>query len=65
MSKYGWAKGSGLGASSTGIINPLQVKVDKRRKKADADGGGWAEPGGKGTIIGGSAREKKKANSVP
>lgn len=65
MSKYGWAKGSGLGASSTGIINPLQVKVDKRRKKADADGGGWAEPGGKGTIIGGKRKGEEKSKFGP
>ncbi|KAI9900437.1 hypothetical protein N3K66_004699 [Trichothecium roseum] len=65
MSKYGWAKGSGLGASSTGIINPLQVKVDKRRKKADADGGGWAEPGGKGTIVGGKRKGEEKSKFGP
>ncbi|KAH6891360.1 hypothetical protein B0T10DRAFT_605644 [Thelonectria olida] len=58
MNKYGWTKGSGLGADETGIINPLQVQVDKRRKKADADGGGWAEPGGKGKIIGGERKEE-------
>lgn len=53
MQKYGWTAGKGLGASSEGIVNPLRVQVEKRRKKADADGGGWAEPGGKGKIIGG------------
>jgi splicing factor 45 len=58
MNKYGWTKGSGLGADETGIINPLQVQVDKRRKKADADGGGWAESGGKGKIIGGQRKEE-------
>lgn len=58
MSKYGWTKGSGLGADESGILNPLRVQVDKRRKKADADGGGWAEPGGKGKIIGGKRKEE-------
>lgn len=53
MQKYGWSAGTGLGASSSGIVNPLRVQVEKRRRKADADGGGWAEPGGKGKIIGG------------
>ncbi|KAI1344791.1 hypothetical protein F5Y15DRAFT_410487 [Xylariaceae sp. FL0016] len=52
MSKYGWAKGQGLGAEGTGIINPLRVQVEKRKKKADSDGGGWAEPGNRGKIIG-------------
>lgn len=58
MHKYGWTKGSGLGADETGIINPLQVRVEKRRKRADADGGGWAEPGGKGKIVGGQRKEE-------
>jgi splicing factor 45 len=29
MAKYGWTKGSGLGASGTGITTSLKVKVDK------------------------------------
>ncbi|ROV98822.1 hypothetical protein VPNG_08402 [Cytospora leucostoma] len=53
MSKYGWTAGSGLGAEQTGIVNPLQVKVEKRRKRPDAEGGGFAEPGGRARIIGG------------
>lgn len=57
MSKYGWTKGSALGANESGLLNPLRVQVEKRRKKADADGGGWAEPGGKGKIIGGKRKE--------
>ncbi|KAK7744590.1 hypothetical protein SLS53_003476 [Cytospora paraplurivora] len=53
MSKYGWTAGSGLGAEQTGIVNPLQVKVEKRRRRPDAEGGGFAEPGGRARIIGG------------
>jgi splicing factor 45 len=30
MSKYGWTKGSGLGASGTGITSALRVKVEKK-----------------------------------
>ncbi|KAK5992383.1 Splicing factor 45 [Cladobotryum mycophilum] len=58
MSKYGWEKGTALGGSESGILNPLRVQVEKRRKRADADGGGWAEPGGKGKIIGGQRKEE-------
>ncbi|PFH61649.1 hypothetical protein XA68_16738 [Ophiocordyceps unilateralis] len=57
MSKYGWTKGTGLGADETGMLNPLRVQVEKRKKKADAEGGGWAEPGGKGKILGGRRKE--------
>lgn len=58
MGKYGWTKGTGLGANESGIVNPLRVQVEKRRKKADADGGGWAEPGGKGKILGGKRKDE-------
>ncbi|KAL6702116.1 hypothetical protein J3F84DRAFT_356793 [Trichoderma pleuroticola] len=57
MSKYGWTKGTALGANESGILNPLRVQVEKRRKKADADGGGWAEPANKGKILGGKRKE--------
>ncbi|KAI1306216.1 hypothetical protein F5Y03DRAFT_145697 [Xylaria venustula] len=52
MSKYGWEKGQGLGAGGTGILQPLRVQVEKRKKKSDAEGGGWAEPGNRGKVIG-------------
>lgn len=58
MSKYGWTAGSGLGADSSGIINPLQVKLEKRRKRPDAEGGGYADPANRARIIGGKTAAK-------
>ncbi|KAI9779799.1 MAG: hypothetical protein M1816_003335 [Peltula sp. TS41687] len=59
MSKYGWTKGTGLGASGTGIVNPLRVKVEKQKRKADSEGGGVVGPSGgaRGKIIGGKKRK--------
>ncbi|KAI1466041.1 uncharacterized protein F4812DRAFT_435708 [Daldinia caldariorum] len=57
MAKYGWSKGQGLGAEATGILQPLRVEVEKRKKKSDAEGGGWAGPGGRGRIIGSKTGE--------
>lgn len=53
LKKYGWEKGQGLGASGDGITTALSVKVDKRKKKSDAEGGGFRSNGARGTIIGG------------
>ncbi|KAG7129085.1 DNA-damage-repair/toleration protein like [Verticillium longisporum] len=63
MSKYGWTKGSGLGADESGIINPLRVQVEKRKKKSDAEGGGWRDPANKAKIIGGQRRDDSTASS--
>lgn len=64
MSKYGWTSGHGLGADSSGIINPLRVQVEKRRRRADADGGGWAEPANKGKVVGGGTRKDAAGNEA-
>ncbi|KAI9848163.1 MAG: hypothetical protein M1837_000837 [Sclerophora amabilis] len=60
MSKYGWSKGTGLGASASGIVNPLRVQLEKQKKKSDAEGGGFVGPGGRGKIIGGQKKKPKK-----
>ena len=62
--KYGWSKGSGLGAQGTGIINSLYVKVDKRKKKSDADGGGFATPASMGKILGGTKSKQARAAEI-
>ncbi|KAJ6031190.1 hypothetical protein N7540_001922 [Penicillium herquei] len=56
LSKYGWTKGTGLGATGSGIAKPLQVKVEKRKKRPDSEGGGFVTPAGRGTIIGGKRK---------
>lgn len=53
MSKHGWTRGSGLGATGSGIINPLRVQLEKQKKQLDSDGVGLAFSGGKGKIVGG------------
>lgn len=53
MLRHGWSKGSGLGASGSGITAPLQVQVEKQKRRPDSQGGGLVGPGGMGKIVGG------------
>lgn len=63
MSKYGWTAGSGLGASSSGILNPLQVKLEKRRRRPDAEGGGFVDPANRAKVIAPKARAQDPSSS--
>lgn len=66
LTKYGWTKGSGLGANESGIVNPLQVKVQKQKKKPDSEGGGVATPGGpRGKIIGSARKQEEHGKFGP
>ncbi|KAK2865179.1 hypothetical protein FQN49_003840, partial [Arthroderma sp. PD_2] len=66
LAKYGWTKGSGLGANESGIVKPLQVKVQKQKRKPDSEGGGVATPGGaRGKIIGGARKQEEQGKFGP
>ncbi|THV75476.1 hypothetical protein D6D28_01835 [Aureobasidium pullulans] len=61
MEKMGWKKGEGLGREATGITTILRHEATKRKRKGDAEGGGWAQPAAMGRIVGG----KKTKTDVP
>ncbi|KAI5286895.1 hypothetical protein KEM54_006416 [Ascosphaera aggregata] len=60
LSKYGWTEGTGLGATGSGIVKPLQVKVEKAKKRPDSEGGGFVGPTNTAKIIGGKKLEQEE-----
>lgn len=65
LSKYGWTKGSGLGATGSGIAKPLRVQVEKRKKRPDSEGGGFVTPAGRGKIIGSKTSSQYESKFGP
>ncbi|KXL45789.1 MAG: hypothetical protein FE78DRAFT_31458 [Acidomyces sp. 'richmondensis'] len=63
LQKHGWEAGQGLGARGDGITTALVAKAEKRKKRADADGGGWAQPANMGKIVGGGKRKNDASGS--
>ncbi|CAK4033887.1 hypothetical protein AC578_8877 [Lecanosticta acicola] len=61
MKKHGHQQGQGLGAQADGIITPIMLQQNKRKKRPDAEGGGFAAPA-TGRIVGGK-RAKTAAHS--
>ncbi|EMC97201.1 hypothetical protein BAUCODRAFT_23561 [Baudoinia panamericana UAMH 10762] len=58
LKKLGWEKGKGLGVEGNeGIATAIFAKAEKRKKRSDADGGGWAQPANMGKIVGGKRRK--------
>ncbi|KAK4549776.1 hypothetical protein LTR36_005077 [Oleoguttula mirabilis] len=57
LRKYGWEKGQGLGAAGEGITTAIVAKAEKRKKRSDAEGGGWAQPANMGRLFGGKKRK--------
>ena len=52
MSKYGWSKGSGLGANGSGITTALRMQLEKQNKRE-----GESTLGPRGKIVGGKRKE--------
>lgn len=61
LEKQGWQKGQGLGAKGQGITTAIVAQAQKRKKRPDAEGGGWAVPANMGRLVGG---KKAKIDSA-
>lgn len=61
MKKYGIEKGQGLGKEGQGITTALKVQQQKRKKRSDNEGGGFATPA-MGKIVGG--KQSKAASQA-
>ncbi|KAG8622790.1 hypothetical protein KVT40_009301 [Elsinoe batatas] len=63
LQKYGWQEGQGLGASGDGITTILRHQPEKRKKRPDAEGGGFIGPsGGMARIVGGKRQKTSTAS---
>jgi splicing factor 45 len=65
LKRYGWEKGKGLGASGEGITTAIIAKAEKRKKRPDSEGGGWAVPANMGKLVGGKKRKLEPTESGP
>ncbi|PNS14100.1 hypothetical protein CAC42_6613 [Sphaceloma murrayae] len=62
LEKFGWKEGQGLGASGDGITTILRAQPEKRKKRPDAEGGGFIGPaGGIARIVGGKRQKLSSA----